>query len=208
MKFKINKNKGWIVKNQRPEEFLLSPKFYYTDDEVEKYCKSNAMRKAQEKIAHRIVELLDLPKKSKILDLGSGPGITAEVYRAEGFKVTCLDIIPKMLEKARENGFECVLGNMTNLLNLFPKRKFDAIVSVSAIQWLKNKEDLENLAEGIYFLLKKNSPCIIQFYPKSEQELKETIRTFKQNSFSCDSVIDNPQNPRKRTIFLIIKKIG
>ena len=206
MKYKLKSSKGWVVKNQRPEEFLGDPKWYYTEDEVERYSRSSGMKKAQEKIAFRVLELLSIPEGSTLLDLGSGPGITAEVYRSEGFKVTCLDVIPKMLEKAEAKGFACVLGDMRNLKELFPKRKFDGVVSVSALQWLKNSEDVKQLAEGIFFVLKKNSPCIIQFYPKSEQELKDVLGIFKQAGFSGNSVTDNPGNPRKRTIFLVLKK--
>src|SRR3990167_2496709 len=106
MKYKLKSSKGWVVKNQRPEEFLGDPKWYYTEDEVERYSRSSGMKKAQEKIAFRVLELLSIPEGSTLLDLGSGPGITAEVYRSEGFKVTCLDVIPKMLEKAEAKGLD------------------------------------------------------------------------------------------------------
>lgn len=205
--YKIKKFSGWVIKNSRPEEFLGDPRIFYTDDEAEKYSRSSAMRKVQASIAFRVIELLGLPPGSTLLDLGSGPGLTAEVYSSEGYKVTCLDVIPKMLAKAKEKGFECVEGDMKNLAKLFPKRKFDAVVSASALQWLKNLEDIKELALGINHVLAKNSPCVIQFYPKSEQELNLIINLFRKNGFSVSSVIDNPGNPRKRTIFLVMKKI-
>jgi ubiquinone/menaquinone biosynthesis C-methylase UbiE len=208
MRYKIKNRRGWTVKNTRPEEYLGDPKFYYTDEEVEKYSRSTGMRKAQEKIALRVLDFLDLPSNSTLLDLGSGPGIAAAVYREAGYKVTCLDVVPKMLEKAKENDFESIEGDMRNLPKLFPNRKFDGVVSVSAIQWLKDQEDIKDLAKGISHVLKTKSPCIIQFYPKSEQELKNIIQIFKQNGFEAESTIDNPGNPRKRIIFLVMKKIG
>lgn len=208
MRFKIKKSSGWVVKNQRPEELLGDPGLHYNDEEIERYSRSSGVRKAQEKIADRITGLLDIPQDSSFLDLGSGPGITAEFYRSCGYKVTCLDVLPKMLEKAKSKGFECVEGDMRSLQKIFPKRKFDAVVSASAVQWLKDQEDLEDLAKGIHHILKRNSQCVLQFYPKSEEELKRIIRIFKQNGFSGDATIDYPKDPRKKTIFLVFRKIG
>ena len=206
MKFRIKKQKGWKVKNSRPEEYLLSPKSYYTKDEVEKYSRSTGMRKAQQKIALRVLELLDIPENSNILDLGSGPGITAEIYRESGLNVVCLDVIPSMLEKAKEKCFECVEGNMTNLKQIFPKRKFDAVVSVSAVQWLKTPDEHKSLASGINHVLKKGSPAVIQFYPKSEQEILQIKKIFSSEGFYAEIIVDNPSVPKNRTIFLKLKK--
>ena len=61
-KTKLKKDKGWTVKNNRPEESLENPDIYYTDDEVNKYARSGGMRRAQEKIAYRVLELLELKK--------------------------------------------------------------------------------------------------------------------------------------------------
>lgn len=210
MKFKskkeLKKERGWIIKNIRPEEYLENPKLYYTDEEVEKYSKSGGMKRAQEKIAYRILELLDLKEGSSILDLGSGPGYTANVYRYENYKVTCLDIIPKMVELAKENGFKTYLGDMKNIKEIFKNKKFDAIVSVSALQWIKNKDDITKISEGIYHLLKDNGKLAIQFYPKSEKELNEIYEIFKKTGFSGDKIIDWPNIPKNRTIFLSMKK--
>jgi len=206
MRYLRKKNKGWTVKNQRPEELLGDPSLYYTEDEIERYARSSTMKKVQHKIAMRILQILNLKKKSLILDLGSGPGLTAEVYRDDGHIVVCLDVLEKMLNKAKEKGFECVKGDMRDLINLFPNRKFDAIVSASAIQWLKNEEDIESLAKGIFHIMKNDACCIIQFYPKTEQELKVFAYMFKKMGFSAEIIIDQPDNPKKRTIFLVLKK--
>jgi len=207
-KLKKKKQEGWVVKNIRPDEFLQDPFLYYTDDEVEKYARSSGMRRAQEKIANRVIELLDLEPGSSLLDLGSGPGLTAEVYRDFGYEVTCLDLIPKMVEKAREKSFEAFSGDMKNVGELFNGRKFNGVVSVSALQWIKSKEDLKKLAQGIYSLLEKNSPLIIQFYPKSEQEMKENAKVFAQNGFEGEIKIDWPDIPKNRTIYLALKRKG
>jgi len=202
----FKKDKGWVVKNDRPEEYLGNPYFYYTDDEVNKYAHSGGMRRAQEKIAHRVLELLELNQGNSLLDIGSGPGYTAEVYRSEGYNVTCLDLIPKMIEKAKEKEFETYVGDMRNIKEIFAGHKFDGIVSVSALQWIKNKQEIQKVAQGIYSVLDKNKPLVIQFYPKSEQELKETAKVFTQNGFHGEIITDWPDVPKNRTIYLVMKR--
>ena len=200
------KDKGWVVKNNRPEEDLGNPLLYYTDEEVEKYSRSGGMRRAQEKIAYRVLELLELDSGKSLLDIGSGPGYTAEVYCSEGYNVTCMDLIPKMISKAKEKGFEAYVGDMKDVGKLFEGRKFDGVVSVSALQWIKGKQEIQRIAQGIYSVLNKNGLLVIQFYPKSEQELKETARIFTQNGFHGQIIIDWPNIPKNRTSYLVMKR--
>ena len=49
-----------------------------------------------------ILELLDLPAGSRILDLGVGSGWTSRWLARAGYQVTGLDISPRMIEIARE----------------------------------------------------------------------------------------------------------
>jgi cyclopropane fatty-acyl-phospholipid synthase-like methyltransferase len=198
------KNKGWVVKNDRPEEYLQDAFSYYTDEEVEKYAKSGGMRRAQEKIAYRVIELLEI-KEGKILDLGCGVGYTAKIYKEEGFDVKCIDLIPKMVDKAKEKGFDVDVCDMRNIKNFF-NQKFDAVVSVSAFQWIKNKEEIKRVAEGIHYVLKKEGISILQFYPKSEKELNETAKIFANNGFLVEIITDWPNVPKNRTIYLKIIK--
>lgn len=200
------KDKGWVVKNDRPEEYLGDPHIYYTDDEVNKYARSGGMRRAQEKIAYRVLELLKLKSGSSLLDIGSGSGHTAEVYRSEGYNVTCLDLISKMIEKAKEKEFEAYVGDMRQVGEIFTGRKFDGVVSVSALQWIKDRQEIQKIAHGIYSVLNKNKPLVIQFYPKSEQELKETAKVFTQNGFHGEIITDWPDIPKNRTVYLVMKR--
>ena len=205
-KNKFEKNKGWVVKNDRPEEYLGDPTIYYTNEEVERYSRSGGMRRAQERIAYRVLELLELEPESSLLDIGSGPGYTSEVYRSEGYNVTCIDLIPAMVEKAKEKGFEAYEGDMRKIKEIFINRKFDGAASVSALQWIKDKQELQKVAQGIYSILNRGAPLIIQFYPKSEQELKETASVFTQNGFNGQTIIDWPEIPKNRTTYLVMKR--
>lgn len=201
----MRKNKGWKVSIDRPEELLGNPAIYYTDDEVERYARSGGMRRAQEAIAERIIELLEIDK-GKILDLGCGAGYTAEVYKKLGFEVVGLDVLPNMLEKAKEKKLNLVLGDMKQLKMLFNAESFDFVVSASALQWIKEKDDIKKVAEGIYYVLKKAGKFAIQFYPRTEEELINVGRIFKKEGFEGNIVTDSPENPRKRQVYLIMRK--
>lgn len=200
------KGKGWVVKNERPEEYLADPYLYYTDDEVEKYARSGGMRRAQERIAYRVLELLDLKEPCNLLDIGSGPGYTAKVYRDEGYDVTCLDLIPKMVQEAKAKGFDAYTGDMRDVGEIFAGRKFDAVVSVSALQWLKDRQDIQKVAQGIYSVLDKDAPLVIQFYPKSEQQLNQTANVFFKSGFHGQAITDNPDVPKNRTTYLVMRR--
>ena len=84
---KPEKNRGWKVKIDRPEEIYGNPEDYYTEEEIERYARSGGMRRAQQKIALRILQLLNIEEGSKLLDLGCGVGYTTEVYLNKGFEV-------------------------------------------------------------------------------------------------------------------------
>jgi cyclopropane fatty-acyl-phospholipid synthase-like methyltransferase len=205
-KGKFKEYKEWVVKNERPEEYSGNPYSYYTDEEVDKYARSGGMRRAQEKIAYRVLELLELGKGNSLLDLGSGPGYTAEIYRSEGYNVTCMDLIPKMTEKAKEKGFNVYVGDMRQVGGIFSGQKFDGVVSVSALQWIKDKREIQKIAQGIYSILNKDGALVIQFYPKSEQELKKTASVFTKNGFHGQIITDWPDIPKNRTIYLVMKR--
>jgi len=201
----MQKSKGWKIKSDRPEEIHVKPEFFYTKQEIESYSNSNSIKKTQEAIASRIIELLNI-KEGKILDLGAGPGFTSLVYQNAGFEVLALDKIPDMLAKAKEKKLKVIEGDMLNLSSLFKPNSFDAVVSASALQWIKDKDEIREVALGVYLILKPKGKIAIQFYPKSEEELLSTAHIFKKCGFEGQIILDNPDNPKKRLIFLVMQR--
>ena len=164
------------------------------------------MKRAQERIAQRVLELLPQTKGKRMLDIGCGTGYTAAAYQEAGYKVVGLDLMQNMVEKAKERGFDAHQGNMKNLSEIFEGERFDVVTSVSALQWIKNQEELKQVAREIYAVTVPNSPVVIQFYPRSEEELKQVAKVFRKNGFDTEIITDNPENPRKRTVYLVMKK--
>lgn len=197
---------GWKVKNNRPEEFLEKPEDYYTQEEIENYSNSGGMKRAQQEIAFRILELMDFNKKEKILDVGCGVGYTMEVFSYLDYKIEGIDLMQGMINKAKEKGFKVKKGDMKNLDKVIKKESYDKIVSISALQWVKKYEELENVAKGFFYILKKQGKAIIQFYPKSKQEFLKVSEIFKKSKFKVTEIIENENDPRKRLVFLILEK--
>ena len=91
---------------------------------------------------------------------------------------------------------------------------FDAAISISSLQWvLKNihdndeRVDLTNLAMSLYSVLKPKSKAVFQFYPKNNLLMKEVGKIFADyTEFDGHFIIDNPQKPVKRNIFLFLQK--
>ena len=69
------------------------------------------------------------------------------------------------------------------------------------------KNQLVSLANSIALILKPKAKVLFQFYPKNDIIMKEIGKIFiENNNLSGNFIIDNPQNPKKREIFLILEK--
>ena len=119
--------------------------------------------KLKEDIKVKELEISKL-NKGKILDLGCGSGNTLEVYEGEGFEAIGIDILNGMLEKAKERGINVKKSDMRDI-KMFKDKEFDAVFSVSALQWIKNNKDIKKIAENVFRILKDNGKLVIQFYP-------------------------------------------
>ena len=72
-----------------------------------------------------------LPASGEVLDAGCGVGHPASGYLANrGFRVTCVDISSKMVERARENVPNATFAQK-NIVDLdFPDASFDGVICV------------------------------------------------------------------------------
>ncbi|MBI4406283.1 class I SAM-dependent methyltransferase [Candidatus Micrarchaeota archaeon] len=200
----MNPKSEWRTFHVRPED-QKTARDYYDENEAERYSKSNAMRKIQEQLTLRAVELALFPLGSHIIDAGCGPGFSSEILRKIGYEVLPFDLLPVFVAKCREKGFGAKQGD----LRRFPfKGKFDGIVSISVLQWISapGMRGVEKVAAEFWNHLTKRGKAVIQFYPKSEAELMAVARVFKKRGFKTVVVTENPSNSRKRKTFLLLAK--
>jgi len=129
-----------------------------------------------------------------------------------GYKVVALDIISDFLYFYELNDLNPINADMC--LVPFKPNIFDGIISISALQWVfkdinndKMKNNIINLITYFYIILKDNSRAVIQFYPKNDELMTTIGKLITENTkFVGEYVIDNPQNPKKRKIFLVLEK--
>ncbi len=200
------------VKKKRPEESFENAIEYFKGKRLIEYAKSKSMMLIQEKLTIRALELLNLPKISLILDLGCGPGFTSIYLKEMGYKVVAMDIVSEFLNFYDIKELNPINADMCEAP--FKANAFDAIISISAIQWIFTdinnilmKEKMINFAKSISYILKPDSKAIFQFYPKNDTIMKAIGKIIAENTdLNGNFIIDNPINPIKRNIFLFLKK--
>jgi len=209
----LNKEYSFYVKRKRPEELFENASDYFNAETLTNYAESKSIIRTQKKITIRALELLELKNRSSlILDAGCGPGFAASYLNELGYKTVALDIISEFLKFYDIEYLNPILADMC--YPPFKPDSFDSIISISALQWIyKNIENaimrsnLINLFKSFYKILKPNSKAIFQFYPKTNAVMENIGRIIKENTqFSGNFIIDNHNNPKKRKIFLLLKK--
>lgn len=209
----MNSKFKFEVKRKRPEEIYEKVSDYFSGKVLSNYAKSKSLMRIQEKITERALELLELKDKNLlILDAGSGPGFTSIYLQEVGYQVVALDIIPDFLYFYDIKELNPILSDMCFLP--FQKNTFDAIISISALQWIYRdlnneirRNKLIQLAKNTEKILKPNSKAIFQFYPKNNLIMEAVGKIFAENTnLSGHFIIDNPDNPKKRRIFILLSK--
>jgi 18S rRNA (guanine1575-N7)-methyltransferase len=209
----LNGKYDFNIKRKRPEEEYEKVSDYFKGDILRAYANSKNIMRIQEKITIRALELLDLKKKEGlILDAGCGAGFTAMYLNEFGFRSVALDIIVNFLRHYDISSLNPVNADMCFVP--FKPNTFDAIISISALQWIfrdiNNKNMhllLKNLSKSFFHILKPNSRVIFQFYPKSKVIMESIGKIITDNTeFTGNFIIDNPNHHRKRKIFLLLDK--
>lgn len=201
------------IKRKRPEELFESVLDYFNNETLSIYAESKSIMRTQRKITLRALDILDLKKdQCIILDAGSGPGFAAMCLDELGHKTITLDIIANFLKFYDIKDLNPILADMC--YPPFQPNIFDAIISISALQWIykdstmvKMRLDLISLFKSFYKILKPKGKAIFQFYPKNKAAMDKVGEIISKNTnFKGNFVIDNPNSPKKRKIYLYLKK--
>lgn len=209
----MNDNYFFNIKRKRPEELYEKASDYFDLKTLSNYAKSKSIMRAQIKMTQRALEILELQKNHYlILDAGCGPGFAAFYLNQLGHKTIALDFISDFLKFYDIKDLNPILADMS--FTPFQPKIFDAIISISALQWIfkdfSNKimrSNLISLFRSFYNILKPNSKAVIQFYPKNNVIMEKIGKIIRETTpFSGTFIIDNPNNPKKRKIFLLLEK--
>lgn len=209
----MNEEYFFHIRKKRPEEMFKNVTEYYTENRCREYAHSKNMMRIQKKITKRALELLDIENDNLlILDAGSGPGFASFYLRDLNFNVIALDLIPFFFKYYDLRDINPIVSDMCYLP--FRSNTFDGLISISALQWVytdindkRMTNNLTNLIKSFFYVLKPNSKAIIQFYPKNTVLMNQIGKLIVNVSrFKGNFIIDNPNNPKKRKVFLKLEK--
>ena len=121
----------------------------------------------------RIV-LSKIPKESRILDLGSGPGRYSMAFVKAGHQVTLLDIAETLIDQAKNQIEEAGLTkgvdgyHVGNALDLsrFPDQSFDSIFCCGPFYHLIDPADRKQCADELVRVCRRGGLIIIGFIPR------------------------------------------
>ncbi|MBD3200394.1 MAG: methyltransferase domain-containing protein [Candidatus Lokiarchaeota archaeon] len=201
------------VKRERPEDIYQKASDYFNEKKVKEYSTSKSMMRIQLKITQRALEILKIRNTNAIiLDAGCGPGYSSFFLKELGYRVVAIDLISEFFNYFNINIINPVQCDMTHIP--FRPNFFDGIISISALQWLTNNlgkhekdESVKFLMKRFYEILKPQSKLVFQFYPKNSQILEKLKKIIISNTnFDGGFIIDNPESPKKRKIYLELYK--
>ncbi len=165
----------------------------------------NAIRKIQREMAERILQELNLSSKSFVLDVGCGSGFSMEVIESNVFGI---DISQELLLAAKRKRIKNIVRADFRQIP-FKSESFDAILSVSAIQWFEAKDEHDvkehylQIAKEFFRCLKKGGKAGLQFYPATEKEWEISVKQFRK---LFEGYIIEEGAGRKKKKYIILKK--
>lgn len=95
-----------------------------------------------------------LPKNSRVLDLGCGPGRDLDIFAADGHTATGLDLNADFADMASRR-HNVLHADMRALAQLFPASTFDGIWAQASLVHLSN-DDARRVLADCFQLLKSN----------------------------------------------------
>lgn len=117
-----------------------------------------------------------LPKNSRILDVGCGPGNISKYIMAKGFSSEGIDLSKEMIKIAKSKVPNAVFNVMDMRQLTYVKNTFDGIILAYSLIHIPS-EEIQKTLQGFYRILKKKGfILIIAQYGKADQIVDEPLR--------------------------------
>ena len=184
----------------------------FQGNNAEVYENRSGLKKIKVSATKRALQLISFKSNSSILDVGCGTGWSTEVILDAGFDVVGVDISRDMLEIARnKRNLNVVEGDLRKLP--FSDKSFDGIVSISTLNFIAEscksvyevRENYKLSAREFWRVLKDQGKAVIEYYPRSSEELRISMREFSNIGFNGGLIIEN-SGYRKTEKFLLLTK--
>lgn len=112
-------------------------------------------------LGNSLIELINTPQNSLVLDLGCGNGALTKKIQEKGYFVKGLDSSQELLNIARKNypDIEFIEGDARNFTLPVP---VDVVFSNAVFHWIE-KDNQESLIKSVYNVLKPNGEFVFEF---------------------------------------------
>jgi len=166
--------------NRRPSLYESSTSKFWNDEHISKSMLEAhlnpeleaATRKLDfvKKSAEWIADIADPAKRPRLLDLGCGPGIYADLFAQKGFGVTGIDLSPRSIEYARKNTDHSIEYICQNYLDLAYAQTFDAVTLIYCDFGVLCAADRKALLKKIVSALKDDGLFIVDVCSSAQFE--------------------------------------
>jgi ubiquinone/menaquinone biosynthesis C-methylase UbiE len=148
---------------------------YWRDVYQEGSLSAHIYRQRQSSVL-AMVDQLELPARSRILEVGCGAGLTTVALAGRGYTVDAIDTVGEMLELTRQAALDAGVGpqvrtSLSSALEInFPAQRFDLVVAMGVLPWLRHpKEALSEMGRvikpgGHVIVTADNHWCLSQMF--------------------------------------------
>lgn len=201
--------------HHRPEETEAKAAQFFSGDTSTAYHAQN--ENVQKELTEACVSLLRAldgmtEHHEMFLDLGCGSGLSTAVLAKSCPKsrTIAFDISESMIEAGKElfqgtPRADVLLSDAGAPTLPFRSHIFDAIFSVSAVQWLTTAPKIRQLLREIQRCLRDSCWAIFQFYPTSPEHAQIFVQEAKELGLISHLVMDVPHRTPQKKWFLAIQ---
>lgn len=129
----------------------------------------NRDHKEAERFINNLVEHLQLPGGSKVLDLACGKGRHSMTLFTHGYNVLGVDLSPNSIEQAEYFANEHLQFQVHDMRKIIPNKKFDAVFNLfTSFGYFDSMEDNLRVLLAVYEMLNPNGILVIDFMNASK----------------------------------------
>ncbi len=184
-------NKQLLKYMQRPKLYEVSSDKFWNDEHISKGMLKAHLNKDWEAATRKldfvknsvewISSIAPPSQKNKLLDLGCGPGIYAELFKRKGYDVTGVDFsdrsINYAIESAKKENLD-IKYICQDYLKLDLEEKFDVITLIYCDFGVLSDKNRQLLLEKIHSMLKSDGILILDVFTPLEHEGKEEYKNW------------------------------
>lgn len=124
----------------------------------------NRDNKEAEKFIGNLVNYLQLPSQSRVLDLACGKGRHSITLYTHGYTVLGVDLSSQSIEQAEYLSNEHLQFKVHDMREVIPNEQFDAVFNLfTSFGYFDSSEDNKRVLQSVHQMLKPNGMLLIDF---------------------------------------------